>query len=255
MKTTIKLQKPDYGNWVSLNFVYVPGVLGIIFLSLALLTIFWLIPAAVFLLVSIYFFNARYQFSPGGRDIQHQIRTLLMQHLDWDGKGQALDIGCGNGALSIDLAQKYPASLVTGIDTWGGNWEYSHKVCETNAEIEGVKPRIMFRKASASTLPFEDESFEVAVSNLVFHEVSTALDKRVLIREALRVVKKGGKFAFQDLFFSKNFYGDPEDLLETIEGWGISKVELIETRKASFIPGLLKLPFMLGDIGLIVGEK
>ena len=74
--------------------------------------------------------------------------------------------------------------------------------------------RVNFQKASASALPFEVGSFDAAVSNLVFHEVSDTKDKRDLIEEALRVVRKGGAFAFQDLFLAKRLYGDVEELLE-----------------------------------------
>ncbi len=46
-----------------------------------------------------------------------------------------------------------------------------------------------------------------------------------------------------------------EDLLQTMRSWGISKVEYVETRHAAFIPPALKLPFMVGTIGMIIGEK
>jgi hypothetical protein len=39
------------------------------------------------------------------------------------------------------------------------------------------------------------------------------------------------------------------------KGWGIKKAEFIKTRDEPFIPGVLKLPFMVGTIGLIKGEK
>ena len=112
-----------------------------------------------------------------------------------------------------------------------------------------------FQKASAVSLPFEDEHFDAAVSNFVFHEVSDAKDKRELIREALRVVKKGGQFSFQDEFLFKQLFGDINDLIETIKSWGINKVEYVQTRNADFIPPALKIPFILGNIGIIKGEK
>ena len=247
--------KPDYGNWVSKKFIYVPGIIGIVFLGLVFLSLWWVLPALLFLAVAAYFGYARYRFSSHGGDIQGQIRALVLEHLDWEGTGQALDIGCGNATLAIALAQKYPRAAVTGIDYWGGNWEYSQAVCERNAQLEEVGERTTFQKASASKLPFEDETFDAAVSNLTFHEVGDSADKRDVIREALRVIKKGGKFAFQDLFLMKPVYGEPQELLETIRSWGIEKVEFIETRRADFIPTALKLPFMVGTLGLIVGTK
>ena len=187
--------------------------------------------------------------------MQDRIWTLVLSNLDWNGEGKALDIGCGNGALTIKLAKKHPKAQVTGIDYWGKRWEYSKSMCERNAEIEGVSERVKFQKASAVALPFDDGYFDAAVSNFVFHEVSDAKDKREVIREALRVVKKGGKFSFQDEFLVKQVYGETDDLVKTIKSWGIAKVEFVQTRDAEFIPPALKLPFMLGSIGIIKGEK
>jgi ubiquinone/menaquinone biosynthesis C-methylase UbiE len=114
---------------------------------------------------------------------------------------------------------------------------------------------VSFQKGSASALPFEDGYFDTAVSNLVFHEVSDTQDKRALLREALRVVKKGGQFAFQDLFLWKRLYGETDDLVAAVKSWGITKVEFVKTNDAPFIPAAVKLPFMVGTIGILCGEK
>ncbi len=247
--------KPEYGNWVSKRLIYIPSVVGLVFLGLALLFPVLVIPAGLFFLVSVYFAYARYQFAPQGGNIQDPILELVLAHLDWNGEGQALDIGCGNAALTIKLAHMYTRARVIGIDYWGKKWEYSKNTCERNAKIEGVSERVTFQKASATSLPFDDGYFDAAVSNFVFHEVSDAKNKREVIREALRVVKKGGKFAFQDLFLLKRIYGNTDDLIETIRSWGIRKVKFVQTREAAFIPLALKLPFMVGTMGIITGEK
>jgi ubiquinone/menaquinone biosynthesis C-methylase UbiE len=85
--------------------------------------------------------------------------------------------------------------------------------------------------------------------------VGVAKDKREVVREALRVVKKGGTFSFQDEFLVKQLFGDIDDLIDTIKSWGISKAQFVQTRDADFIPRALKLPFILGTIGLLRGEK
>jgi ubiquinone/menaquinone biosynthesis C-methylase UbiE len=102
-------------------------------------------------------------------------------------------------------------------------------------------------------LPFEDGYFDVAVSNLVFHEVSDTKDKREVIREALRVVRKGGKFAFQDLFLRKRIYGEIGELLNEIRSWGVEYVEFVDPSQSDFIPTVLRLKFMSGAIGFPIG--
>jgi len=248
-------RRPDYGNWVSKNLVYWPLAIGIVFAMLAFLYLALIIVAIVFFLASLYFAYARYKFSPRGGDVQTKIRRLVLSNLRWEGRGRALDIGCGNGALTIMLAKKFPNSQIHGIDFWGKNWEYSKDACEDNARIEGVMDRVTFQKASASSLPFSDEYFDAVVSNLTFHEVGDAPDKRQLLKEALRVTKKGGVFVFQDLFLMKRVYGDTDDLVRTMESWGVKRVEFVKTRDEQFIPQLLKLPFMVGTLGIITGEK
>jgi SAM-dependent methyltransferase len=247
--------KPDYGNWISKRLIYTFGILTLLFAALAFLYVWLLIPACLFLGVAFYFAYARYLFSPKGGDVQSKIWETVVSNLDWNGQGKAIDIGCGNGALTVKVAQKFADAQVTGIDFWGERWDYSKNTCETNANAEGLSGRVSFQKASASKLPFEDGYFDAAVSNLCFHEVADAKDKREVIREALRVVKKGGVFAFQDLFLLKQVYGEPDELVATIKSWGVTKVEFIEAKNQPFIPGALKLPFMVGRMGIIKGEK
>ena len=188
----------------------------------------------------------------GGPGYVHKWIIRLLKPLP---KKKLLDIGCGNGALAIEAAKKYPKAQIVGIDYWGGQWEYSKESCEKNAQIANVAERTSFQKASAVKLPFENESFDVAVSNFVFHNVQDVKDKRALIQEALRVLKKDGLFVFQDLFLWKRIYGEPQDLLVTIKGWGVQDVKLLDTSEQAFIPSAMKLPFMVGQIVIIYGKK
>ena len=79
-----------------------------------------------------------------------------------------------------------------------------------------VADHIAFQKGDAAKLDFPDETFDAVVSNFVFHEVRTAKDKRDVVKEALRVLKKGGVFSFQDMFSQKALYGDMEEFVRIL---------------------------------------
>jgi len=248
-------QKPDYGNWVSNRILTITSVISLVFTVLGFVSPFFIIGAVFFIICVVYFIYARYKFSPEGGNLQARIRDLVLDHLDWDGNGEALDIGCGNAPLAIAAAKKYKDAKIVGLDNWSGAWDYSQKVCEENATIEGVSGRITFQKASASDLPYKDGRFDAVMSNFVFHEVTDTKDKRELVKQALRVVKKGGVFAFQDLFLVDKIYGEMDEFLAVIKNWGVQRVDLIKTNDLDFVPNALKLPFMVGEIGIIYGKK
>jgi len=258
--------KACYGNWISIRlirkcvvmfllfgimgvalWIFVPGILPVKAI-LALLTIF-------FLSATVYFLLARRLFSPEGGNIQNRVLDLLVSYIAWSGNGKALDIGCGSAALTIAVAKRFSKARITGIDYWGKGWGYCKKQCEDNACIEGVANRTEFLQASASKLPIEDDTFDLVVSNLTFHEVKDSKNKIDVIKEALRVLKPGGKFVFQDLFLMEWYYGTPDELVAAVKAAGVKDVHFVNTSTSFFIPRALKLPFMIGTLGLIYGEK
>ena len=252
----MEVKRPEYGNWVSARLVVAPAVLAAPFAGSAAFVPWLGIPAGLLLLMGAYFAYARYAFSPRGRNIQAKALDLVLSHVpDWNGEGKILDIGCGSGALAVRVAKRYPNAQVVGIDRWSGGWGSSQRLCERNASLEGVAKRVSFESADAASLPFDDEAFDAVVSNFVFHEVRGIRDKRLLLEEALRAVKVGGCFVFQDLFLWRLVYGEIDDLLDTVRGWGVESVEFIDTSGSAFIPRALKLPFMLGTAGILCGTK
>lgn len=260
------VQKPHYGNWVSTTLLKRMAMLFFVF-ALTDLSLWALVPgglvikallafmALLCLVAWLYFLLARRLFSAEGGDIQRKVIDELTSRIQFNGAGEALDIGCGSGALSIRIAKMYPEIRVTGIDYWGNGWSYCQIQCEENARLESVESRISFRQASASALPFPNGSFDLVVSNLTFHEVNDCADKLDVVREALRVVRPGGTFVFQDLFLLQRYYGSTENMLTAVRQTGVQEVYYVDTSKAAFIPKMLKLPFMIGTLGLLHGVK
>jgi len=116
-------ENPDYGNWVPKRIIYLPLTIGLVFLAASVISFFLLVPAAFFILVAAYLSYVRLQLSSREGHVQESVWKLVIEHLDWNGEGRALDIGCGNGGLTIKLAQKYRGAEVVGSDYWGKRWE------------------------------------------------------------------------------------------------------------------------------------
>ena len=99
----------DYGRWMSNPVFYVVGGLLVFMAVLTVLsfTVFYLPrPGAVLaagtaalaaLLVWITWIRRQYAFGGGG--IMERVHRVVLSHLDYDGQGSLLEVGCGSGAL------------------------------------------------------------------------------------------------------------------------------------------------------------
>ncbi|MEZ5551775.1 MAG: class I SAM-dependent methyltransferase [Pseudomonadales bacterium] len=196
-----------------------------------------------------------YQFDDHGGGIQRQLWRMTIDHLQGDRRGSALDIGTGNGALAIILAMENEQLKVTGVDLWNSDWEYSKLDCIGNARAGCVCERVVFEHGSADALEFTDGQFDNVVSHFVFHEVSVARDKRMVIKEALRVLKPGGYFSFHDMFLDERLYGNVGELEHLLRSWGITRVSLVDTRALLQAAPLLLGKHILGNCSLLCGQK
>ena len=142
---------------------------------------------------------------------------------------------------------------MVGIDRWGVEYaSYSRKLCERNAQAEGVD-NITFQKGDARHLDFPDETFDAVTSNYVYHNI-TGADKQALLRETLRVLKKGGAFAIHDLM-DPSRYGDMDAFLRSLREEGFKEVRLLPTADGTFMTrGEGKRLFLSGST-LLVGRK
>lgn len=148
--------------------------------------------------------------------------------------GLGLDVGCGSGALTIACARRNPRARMLGVDRWGAEYSTIKKrLCEDNAEAEGIG-NISFRNGSAISLNYPDETFDAVTSNLVYHNIHCR-DRKELLLETLRVLKKGGVFALHDIM-SPAAYGNMQEFVRELQDAGYQKVELIDTADDVLIP-------------------
>ncbi|GJF00389.1 S-adenosyl-L-methionine-dependent methyltransferase [Phanerochaete sordida] len=100
-----------------------------------------------------------------------------------------LDVGCGPGSITIDLARHVPRGHVTGVDTDAASETLAK--ARAQAAQEGVT-NVEFAVADAFTLPFADGTFDAVHA----HQVIQYVDDPVrFLREMRRVAKPGGVIA------------------------------------------------------------
>ena len=197
---------------------------------------------------------ANSQFSyDGNRQLSRQIVEGTAAYIALPEGGIGLDVGCGSGALTIACAKRNPQGTMVGIDRWGAEYaSFNKELCEKNAEAEGIL-NVLFQKGDACKLGFPDETFDAVTSNYVYHNI-TGKNKQALLRETLRVLKKGGTFAIHDLMEPAR-YGDMEKFVAELKAEGYEDVQLIKTTNGIFMsPGEAKL-MMLSGSTLLVGRK
>lgn len=261
MKRSKAKKSARFGNWIRVRILLLHLAVGVALVASGWLLVAeplwrWLMCAAAVVPLGIGLFLAYlyFMFSEAG-GVQRKLWDVVPGRLAWEGRGEALDIGTGQGALAVGLAVRKPLARVTGVDLWAADWAYSKAACERNAVALGVGDRVSFSRASAAALPFDDASMDAVVSHFVFHEVSDGGGPLGALKEALRVLKPGGAFSVQDMFFDTRVYGDVDALLEKLREWGLEDVRVWRLSELVRIPWGMGGRRVLGCAGVIVGMK
>lgn len=264
------MMKPDYKNWVpkgmlvgmisgtaAMGILFVlfgaigVGVNGTLRLILAIISgVAFIILAFTSVLCGLWYCTFSYT---GKRQLSRQIIEGIASYVTLPEGGRGLDVGCGSGALTIASAKRNPKAVMTGLDRWGKEYACFNKpLCEQNAVAEGVT-NTNFVQGDATKLDFPDETFDAVTSNYVYHNI-TGADKQMLLRETLRVLKKGGVFAIHDIM-SPARYGDMNSFVNELKNQGYAEVRLIDTTSGLFMsPKEAKLLALQGS-ALLVGKK
>ena len=133
----------DYGSWMSNPVFYMVGALLVLsavlaalsftVLHIAALGVLFSVAGAALLALLVWITWIRKQYAFGGGGMMERVHEVVLSHLDFDGRGSLLEVGCGSGALSIRAALTWPVAEVTGIDYWGAAYGYGQAMCEKNA--------------------------------------------------------------------------------------------------------------------------
>lgn len=101
---------------------------------------------------------------------------------------KAIDLGCGTGTYTMWLRDK--GLHATGVDISSGMLDVAR---------QKARKDVLFVEANLTKLPFDDESFDLAISNVVLEFVP---DPKAVLQEAYRILKPGGRLVVG--FIGKN---------------------------------------------------
>ncbi|MBC8355691.1 MAG: methyltransferase domain-containing protein [Planctomycetes bacterium] len=120
--------------------------------------------------------------------------------------GDILDLGTGTALIPIALCERVDECRVMASDMSASMLD----LAVYNLAVTPTAERIQLDQADAKQLHYEDEQFDIVMSNSIVHHIPEPL---IALREAVRVAKHGGLLFFRDLMRPPN--SDDVDQLVT----------------------------------------
>lgn len=151
----------------------------------------------------------------------------LVERTDVSPDDDVLDVGCGTGTVAIAAARRGARAI--GVDITPSLLERARN----NADVAGVD-NTSWREGDATALPFDDDAFDVTLSNLG-HMYGDPPD--LAARELLRVTRPGGRIGFTSW--------TPASLYPSMAG------VVVTVLSPDDLPDFSEPPFLWGDSGTV----
>jgi ubiquinone/menaquinone biosynthesis C-methylase UbiE len=162
-------------------------------------------------------------------------RDIYLGLLDIAAGEHVLDVGCGSGAVTREIAKRVgPDGLAVGLDPSPALLVVARDL----ARESGVGDRAEFREGNALRLPFPERSFDAVVCVTVLSHVPRG---EAAIPEMVRVLRPGGRLGVFDLDTDMTAFTHPDRALTrrivaaasdatAVDGWLVRQLPLLFQR-------------------------
>ncbi|MEX2145735.1 MAG: methyltransferase domain-containing protein [Candidatus Rokuibacteriota bacterium] len=170
----------------------------------------------------------------GRTPTQRRLRRRFLGFVPIRPGAHVLEVGCGTGVVLRDAARMAGArGRVTGIDPSRELLKVARLLC---AAAPGHAPMVV-REGAGATLPFGAHRFDVALAITVILHVAEPL---AVVREMVRVTRKGGRVGLQDQDFGVIAVAHPDHALTDRIMHGVARHIYEEPYSGRRLPGLLR---------------
>lgn len=164
-------------------------------------------------------------WDPDTRDHNESLLNMnrvLAQQAGISESDYILDAGCGIGGSSIWLAENYGARVL-GITLSENQVQHARRF----ARKRGVSDRVEFLSADYCNTAFDDQSFDVVWG---LESVCYAVHKQAFIKEAYRILKKGGRLVIADGLAKRREFTEKEwkIVVTCLNGWSVPNLATAE---------------------------
>lgn len=122
---------------------------------------------------------------------ERRFKNALLSQASIGERQNVLDLGCGTGTLALWAKRLQPTAQLTGLDAD----EQMLSVAVRKSKKAGVD--IAFNRGVSERLPYPSGGFDVVLSSLFFHHLSSD-EKEATLDEVFRVLRPRGELHIAD---------------------------------------------------------
>lgn len=116
---------------------------------------------------------------------QEPFGDWILSHYGLEPGMKVLELGCGTGNMWQDAARWLPAEASLILT------DFSEGMLDTARQTVPPLPNIAFRQVDIQQIPYEDNTFDVVIANMMLYHVP---DLERALKEVSRVLKPQGRF-------------------------------------------------------------